>query len=101
MVHWKKVKTNERTLLAYFQFLSKKYKPSTLWTVHSKLKTMILHKEQIDIKKYTEVITFLKQNARGYIGKKAAIFDAEEVKNFLAEALDEKFLADKVFVFAY
>ena len=54
----KKVKTNETTLLAYFQFLSKKYKPSTLWTVHSKLKTMILHKEQIDIKKYTEIITF-------------------------------------------
>ena len=62
---WKKSKganvTSESVALAYFDQMAKKYKPTTLWSLFSKLKSIIKIKEKIDIGKYNTLSAFMKK----------------------------------------
>ena len=52
-LEWKKkyntTSSSETVLMAYFQELNKKYKPSSLWSFYSMLKSTINIKEAVDI----------------------------------------------------
>lgn len=87
---------DERVLIAYFEELSKKLKPSTLWSIHSMLKTTIDNNKGIDVTKYSQLQRFLKKQNVGFVAKKSKVFTTQEVEKFLHEAPDETYLATKV-----
>lgn len=92
-------KTNsfcEDVMLAYFADLSKKYACTSLWSTYSMLKTTINAYNNIDISKYTKLISYLKKQSRGYIPKKSAVFEKEHISKFLSEAPDTDYLCEKV-----
>lgn len=88
--------TNQSTLLTYFEGLSEKWKPTTMWSVFSILKTMLMEKEKIDIGNYTELTYFLKCISEGYKPKKAEVLSAQNISDFLCNAPDDKYLVTKV-----
>jgi hypothetical protein len=55
---------NEKILLAYFEG-KKTLKASTLWTLYSMLRSELSLKRNIDIKKYTNLVAFLKRQSDG------------------------------------
>ena len=98
-VKWRTEKneiTSENCLLVYFEEMSEKYKPTSLWTHYSMLKCMINVKENIDIGKFSAVTALLKNKSSGFQSKKASTLTTENVHQFLAEAPNEFYLATKV-----
>ena len=71
--------TSENVLLAYFDFLSSKNAPNTVWSIWSMLKSMIKRRENINIKDFSELQGFIKTNSKHYRPKKAPIFSNEQV----------------------
>lgn len=86
---------NEKVLLAYFQE-KKEMKSSTLWSLYSMLRTELSLKRNIDIKKYTNLLAFLKRHSEGYQPKKSQVLSKENIANFLREAADVQHLMNKV-----
>lgn len=87
---------NEEVLLAYFLRKSVVMKPSTLWSEYSKLRTTIYVNKNVDIKKFTNLIAFLKRESDGYVPKKPKMFTKNQIEKFLMEADDKEFLMMKV-----
>ncbi|XP_023313162.1 uncharacterized protein LOC111693184 [Anoplophora glabripennis] len=85
-------KASENVLLAYFAERSKKVKPSTLWAVYSMLKSTLNAKENVDIKKFTKLVPYLKKLSVGHNPKKSKVLTREEVNQFIREADDEIYL---------
>lgn len=98
-VKWQKSKElvsfAEPVLLAYFNEFSMKFKPSTMWSVYSMLKSTLLNNNKVDISKYSQLLAFLKEKADGFQSRKTEVFTAEQVNTFLVEAPDSKYLAMK------
>lgn len=100
-VDWRKTHLNtnsstEDVLLEYFKCLSEKSLPSTLYSVYSILRKLILQEEQIDITSYFELKKFLSTNAKGFKSRKTEYFTAKNICDFINNAPDEKYLASKV-----
>lgn len=87
---------SENVLLAYFGELANKYKPSSLWSTYSMLKTTLQSKDCINIKEYAKLSAFLKRQSDGYVCKKSKVLTGDNVEKFINEAPDEKYLATKV-----
>lgn len=83
-------------MLAYFKELSNKYKPPSLWSTYSKLKSTIKSKHNMDIHEFTPLIDYLKEANKGYEPKKSESLSVEDVKRFLSDAPDDEYLAAKV-----
>ena len=96
---WKqsnKAIVSENCLLVYFQGLIAKYKPTTVWSQYSMLKSILKIKENIDISKFYTLNATIKQYSVGYESKKSLVFTENDLKKFLYEAPDETYLANKV-----
>ncbi|CAG9814340.1 unnamed protein product [Phaedon cochleariae] len=92
----KKVKhINEKVMLAYFEG-HKSLKASTLWSGYSMLRCEIALEKYIDIKKYTNLLAFLKRQSDGYQAKKSNVLSKEHISQFLMKADDKTFLMAKV-----
>lgn len=89
-------KVSEKVLLAYFSNKSKVFKPSTMWSHYSMLRTTISINNNVDISKFTNLIAFLKRNADGYRPRKSKTFSKEDFSRFLIEADDHIYLGLKV-----
>lgn len=87
---------SETVLLAYFGWLSKKYKSSTLWSMYSMLRTTLSINNYIDISKYCKLHSFLKRKSDGFKSQKSKIFSSDEINTFLKNAPDSKYLMTKV-----
>lgn len=87
---------SESTLLVYFEELSRKLKPSTLWSQYSMLKSTIIIKNCVDISKYVKLRAFLKRKSEKYVPKQSKTLTPEEIQQFLKDAPDEKYLLVKV-----
>lgn len=90
------VHTNETTLLAYFELLSKDYVATSLWATYTKPNSMLLFKERIDISEYAELQGFLKKGSKNHKVKKALVLKNDEIFKFLNTAEDSEFLLHKV-----
>ncbi|XP_048511125.1 uncharacterized protein LOC125502027 [Athalia rosae] len=88
--------SSESVLLAYFDQMSQQYKPTTIWSLYSKLKSTINIREKVDISSYKTLSAFLKKQSRGFRSKKSSVFTSEEVQSFLTRAPDDKYLATKI-----
>ena len=86
----------EDVLVAYFHDLAKKYKPTTLWSMYSMLKTTILSKQKINIRNYKQLLAFVKKKNTGYQCKKSKVLTTDQVNKFLTEAPDDLYLDLKV-----
>lgn len=86
----------EDVVLAYFQEFAENYKPSTSWATYSMLRSTIESHHNINIFKYAALIQFLKKNSKGFTPKKASVLSPNQVKQFILEAPDDKYLAVKV-----
>ncbi|KAJ3666573.1 hypothetical protein Zmor_002010 [Zophobas morio] len=62
---------DENILLAFFEDLSHKYSPNTLWPKLSMLRSMLHLREKTDVKLFDEVEAFVKNKNKGYIPKKS------------------------------
>lgn len=52
---------SESVLLTYLSELSKKYKSSTLWSIHSMLKATLSVRQNVDIGSYVKVNAYIKR----------------------------------------
>ncbi|XP_031342149.1 uncharacterized protein LOC116170098 [Photinus pyralis] len=99
-VEWCKMKKikhwTENVFLAFFSEKAKSCKASTLWSLYSMVKATTIVKNDIDISKFPKVVAFLKQQSRGYLAKKSAIFTRDDINKFLLEAPDMTYLMWKV-----
>lgn len=99
--NWTKSKditiVTENILLAYFVELSKKLKPSSLWSIYSMLKSTLKFHDNIDIGKHLKLSAFLKRTSKGYKGKKSKVLSSDNVVKFLSEAPDDTYLVLKVY----
>lgn len=89
-------KVSEKVLICYFEEKSKTVKPSTLWSVYSMLKSILNVKENIDIKKFSKLVPFIKNKNVGYRGKKSKVLSRDDINKFIQEADDETNLLYKV-----
>jgi hypothetical protein len=87
---------SENVLLAYFGNISKKFKPTTLWSQYSMLRTMLNINNNVDISKFAKLRALLKRKSEGYSPKKSKVFSPEEVNMFINKAPDEIHLLTKV-----
>ncbi|KAJ3649834.1 hypothetical protein Zmor_021554 [Zophobas morio] len=83
-------------MMAYFQDLSEKYSPNSLWAKYSYLKATFLINENIDISIFKQLIAFLKQKSKGYSPKKSQVLTVEQVLTFIRNAPNETRPFDKV-----
>uniref|UniRef100_A0ABD2WY94 Tyr recombinase domain-containing protein n=1 Tax=Trichogramma kaykai TaxID=54128 RepID=A0ABD2WY94_9HYME len=97
-IHWKtenRRSSSEDDLLVYFDKLSALYKPPTLWSHWSKLKSLMILKENINLDQYLLLKNLLKIKSKGYKTKKSAILTMEQVQKFLIDSNDNTYLAMK------
>lgn len=90
------VSFSEKVLLAYFYEMSTKYKPSTLWSKFSMIKSILKIKNNVDVSKYATLAAFLKRKSDGFQSKKSKILTSNDIERFLNEAPDDQYLATKV-----
>lgn len=88
---------SEDIMLTYFDYLTaKSNSPSTLWSYYSMIKSNLRLKHNIDIGKYYNLIAFIKRQNEGYEPKKAPVFNATQIRQFLLNSsLDHEWLAAK------
>jgi len=87
---------SENVLMVYFDELSKSTKPSTLWSHYSMLKSTLNMHQNINIQNYAKLNAFLKRQSTGFVCKKSKVLTSDEIKKFINEAPDNKYLATKV-----
>lgn len=83
-------------MLVYFKEMSVKWKPSTFWSLWSKLRTMISLRHQIIIGNFDLLKSFMKNYSKGYKPKKVSILSWDQIKLFIVIKEDKIFLAYKV-----
>ncbi|XP_050295536.1 uncharacterized protein LOC126735541 [Anthonomus grandis grandis] len=82
--------------MAYFQELSEKYSPNSLWTKYSTLRSTLMVYKNIDISQYHRLISFLKVRSKGYVPKKSKVLEGEQIIKFIKKAPDDIYLVHKV-----
>ena len=92
----KKAPITENVMLVYFDELSKCFKPPSLWSIYSMLKSTLQINDKIDISKFPKLFALIKRLNEGYVPNKAEILTEAEIEKFLNEAPDQIFLAAKV-----
>jgi integrase len=87
---------SENILMTYFGELSKKIKPTSLWTQYSMLRNTLSRHHDVDISEYLRLKALLKRKSMGYKPKRTKTLTSMEIDKFLSEAPDEKYLFTKV-----
>jgi hypothetical protein len=90
---------SENVMIAYFTRLSRTLKSSTLWAQYSMVKSKLNIEHNVNIEKYSKLITFLKRQGENYKPKKSKVLSKKEFDEFLNKAPDDKYLATKVCTF--
>lgn len=92
--------SSENVVLAYFiELVAREVK--SLWSIYSMLKSCIILHENIDISKYTKLISYLKRKTANHVPKKSKILEEVHINTFIEQAPDEEFLLMKVRVQLY
>src|SRR5436190_18544419 len=63
----------ENNLIVYFKELSKKLKPSTIWSVWSILKSTLNTRDNVNINNFLNLKALVKNNSKGYKPKKSSV----------------------------
>lgn len=87
---------NENIFLTYFTEMSTKFKPTTLWTNYSMLRTTVKLYHKVDIEKYVKLRQFLRAKSYGYKPKTSSILTSKQIDKFIRTAPDRIYLLTKV-----
>lgn len=87
---------DERVVIAYLQKMSKQYKASTMWAIHSKLQSMLRVNKGVDIKSFVKVRAFMTAISKNDVAKKAYVFKEDDLRKFFIDAPDITYLFLKV-----
>lgn len=89
---------NEDQLLSYFTYFleEKGAKPSTLAGTHSMLKSMLYQKHNIDLRTFSRLSEYTKEQIAGYVPQKSHCLTKEDIRRFLKTASDAETLDLKV-----
>lgn len=94
-MNWQRINNidslTEDVILLYFQDLSKRCEPSTLWKEFFVLKSTIIVNNELDIGKYSKLMEYLQGN-----DERSKLFTWDEVNKFVLEAQDDIYLSTKV-----
>lgn len=97
MEHESSLSSSEETnLIVYFKDLTKKLKPSTLWSIWSMLRKTLNTKDNIDINRFQNLKSLIKNNSKGYKPKKSLVLKWEEIMKFVNDTSDYTHLGSKV-----
>lgn len=88
----------ENIVLAYFQELSEKMAPTSLWAYYSMIKSVAKLTDNVDIGHFYKVTGLLKNKSDGYEAVQATVFTPGAVIYFLSNADDNEWLDVKVCV---
>lgn len=91
--------SEENNLIVYFKDLSKKLKPSTLWSIWSILKKTLNSRENINLNHFLNLKALVKNNSKGYKPKKSLVLKWDEILKFINDAPDYVHLASKVSIY--
>ncbi|RZC41182.1 hypothetical protein BDFB_014614 [Asbolus verrucosus] len=80
---------SENILMAYFDELPNKMKPSSLWAIYSMLRSTIVIHNNINIADYSKPQALLKRKSDVFPSKKSKLLSANDIKTFLQNAPDE------------
>lgn len=92
---------DESVFLVYFDELSKKYKPSTLWSIWSMLRSTMMLRQNVNINDYAKLKSFLKNKTKGYKPKKAAVLTMPQIRQFINNSDDHIYLSTKVIYYFF
>lgn len=67
-----------------------------MWTKYSFLKSTLIVNDNLDISRYNRLVSFLKQNSKGYVPKKSKVLTGDQVLTFMKHAPNETYLMHKV-----
>lgn len=87
---------NEKVLVTYFTTELAAFKPSSTWSIYSKLNSTLGVNDNIQISDFQNLKALLKRKGAGYKAKQSARLKKDEVFRFIKEAPDAQFLAVKV-----
>ncbi|XP_011301804.1 uncharacterized protein [Fopius arisanus] len=87
---------SEDVFMDYFTDLAEKMKPSTLWSQYSMLKATMIANEKLDMNEFYRLRGFLKTKSIGYKKKTSNTFTSRQIEQFLTDAPDSQYLAEKV-----
>lgn len=93
--------SEETNLVVYFKDLTKKLKPSTLWCIWSMLKKTLNTRDNVDLTKFQNLKSLMKNNSKGYQPKKSPVFKWDEITKFMNDASDHTHLVSKVSIVIY
>lgn len=88
---WRKAKSapiSDTVVFVYFNELVETMAPTTLWSIHSMLRSTLLINHKIDIAKFGRVTALLKRHSDGYEPNKAKVLSEEDEEKFLRSASD-------------
>jgi nucleoid DNA-binding protein len=83
----------------YFKELSKKLKPSTIWSVWSILKSTLNTRDNVNINNFLNLKALVKNNSKGSKPKKSSVLKWDEILKFINNAPDYVHLASKVSIY--
>ncbi|XP_056648387.1 longitudinals lacking protein, isoforms H/M/V isoform X2 [Diorhabda carinulata] len=87
---------NEEIMMEYLQGIGEVYKPSSLLTRYSMLKTTLKVFENVDIASYKKLAVYLKAKIKTHKAKRAKALEKWQIEKFLMEAPDQYYLLMKV-----
>ncbi|XP_063366486.1 uncharacterized protein LOC134654966 [Cydia amplana] len=87
---------SESVFLSYFNEIAKKLKPSSLWGIYSMLKSTMRAKHNIYLQDYFNLRVWLRKRSVGFKSIQSKILTQENIRKFIDEAPDQKYLAAKV-----
>lgn len=91
--------SEESNLIVYFKALSTRLKPSTLWSVWSMLRKTLITRENVDLTKFHNLKSLVKNNAKGYKPKKSLILKWDELSRFIKTAPNKEYFVTKVSIY--
>lgn len=87
---------SETIMLAYFSDISKRVKHSSIWSYYSMLKSMLALKDNVDISKYSTLLTLIKTLTKDYKPKKSKALEPGAIIDFLKDAKPDMLLVKVV-----
>ena len=84
---------NDVKLVGFFQQISKKYAPSTLWVIYSCLNSYFINMKGVNLKALPRLTKFLKNVTHTYVSKKSKVFSPKQIHQVLSycqDSLDPK-----------
>ena len=81
---------NDVKLVGFFQKISRKYAPSTLWVIYSCLNSYFINMKGENLKNLPRLTKYLKNVTHTYVSKKSKVFSPKQIHRVLIHCQDSQ-----------